>query len=64
MARLGNGVEDWIGKRVSIIFDDGSRIVTRHGILRSISDGLVFVKTNGKEEAISMEKIVRMELEQ
>ncbi len=63
MAGLRGGVEGWLNKRVSVIFNDGSRVVTHHGVLQSISDRMVVIKGTDKEEAISLDKIVRMELE-
>lgn len=53
---------DWVGKKVKVIFDDGVKINSKIGILQNQFGEFVFLKLNNNEEAISVKKIIRMEL--
>jgi len=56
------GWTNYIGKQVSIIFDDGQNISTKTGCLIEATDSFVKINTNGIEQMIMANRIVRVEL--
>jgi len=56
------GWTNYIGKQVSIIFDDGQNISTKTGQLIEATDSFVKINTNGIEQMIMANRIVRVEL--
>ena len=56
------GWTNYIGKQVSIVFDDGQNISTKTGRLIEATDSFVKINTNGSEQLIMANRIVRVEL--
>lgn len=54
-------MEGYLKKRIKLIYDDGNRITTKRGILISVNDFIV-IKTEEGDEAISRDRVIRMEL--
>ena len=50
------------GKKVKVVFDDGRQIAIKEGIFLSSTNEYIFIKGKEKEEAISTNRIVRVEL--
>lgn len=51
-----------IGRKVKVIYDDGSGITIKLGVLRSVDSNLVVIENSqGKNEGISMLKFIRVE---
>jgi hypothetical protein len=53
---------DWIGKKIKIIFYDGKKVNSKVGILNNLTKDFVYLMLSDSEEAISVDKIIRMEL--
>ena len=53
--------EQFINKRVKIIFDDGEKINRKEGTLTGFNDSFLFFDTTENKEAILITKIVRIE---
>ncbi len=60
---MGNncGWEKFLNHRIKLVFDDGSKITIKFGVLTSVFDDFVFILTKDGEEAINKIKIVRIE---
>jgi len=60
-----NGVEwqGYINKAVIIYFYDQERVVRRDGFLKGVSETHLFLITKEHTEAISLERIVRLEFD-
>jgi len=56
-----NYFEQFICKKVKIIFDDGSQITRKEGVLTGYNESFIFLSVNDKSEAIAIPKIVRIE---
>ena len=59
--KIINGWEKFYGSRVKLVFDDGSKITIKFGILNSISQDFIFICGNEGEEAVNKSKVVRVE---
>jgi len=60
-ASFGEGmVRKWIGKKVSVIFNDGSKIVKHTGKLITVESDFLVISYNESEEAIPFENIIRV----
>ena len=55
---------EWDGRLVKVIFNDGERVNSKTGILKKQNSKFVFIEVSGTEEAISVDKIIRMELKE
>ncbi|MEM5853908.1 MAG: hypothetical protein QW228_06065 [Candidatus Aenigmatarchaeota archaeon] len=53
---------DWIGRKVSVFFDDGSKISRKIGILEKINNFFLVIKLDNTTEAIPLQRIIRVEL--
>jgi hypothetical protein len=53
---------NWVGKKVKVIFYDGEKINSKTGILKNLTDEFVYLELYDSEEAIALDKIIRMEL--
>jgi hypothetical protein len=53
---------DWIGKKVKVIFYDGEKVNSKIGILKNQTDEFIYIQLYDSEEAISLDKVIRMEL--
>jgi RNase P/RNase MRP subunit p29 len=53
-------IKKWVGKVVSVIFDDGSKIVKHTGKLIAIESNFLVLNYNDGEEAIPFENIIRV----
>jgi len=55
-------VENFSNKNIKIIYNDLNRVVTKEGLFINSDDNFVFIKNfSGNTEAISIDKIIRME---
>lgn len=52
----------WIGKKVSVLFDDGTKISRKIGILENVDNFFLVLKLDNTREAIPIQRIIRVEL--
>jgi hypothetical protein len=52
----------WIGHKVKVVFFDGEKINSKIGVLKNVDSSFVYLKLSDNSEAISIRKIIRMEL--
>jgi hypothetical protein len=52
----------WIGHKVKVVFFDGEKINSKTGVLKNVDSSFVYLKLSDNSEAISIRKIIRMEL--
>ena len=57
-----DGWNKFKNKKVKIVFDDGRQIALKEGILIDSTKEYLLIKHDNKEEAISTNRIVRVEL--
>jgi len=59
-----DGIMEWIGKNVLIIFEDGKEHISKKiGFIKDQNDIFVSIKCDGKSvEAIPVSRIIRMEV--
>ncbi len=57
-----NGLNVFLNRKVKVAFNDGKQIVTKYGVVKSLSDGLLLLEyRDGKREALNLAGIVRLE---
>ncbi len=54
-------LEQFISKRVKIIFDDGQDIKRKEGILKGFDETFIFLEANEEIEALARDRVVRIE---
>lgn len=55
--------EEHLNSIISVIYDDGNRIVTKTGKLTSIDEQFLIIQTQEGSEAISKSRIIRIKLQ-
>ena len=58
---LINGWEKFLNHRIKLVFDDGSKITIKFGVLISALDDFIFILTDEGQEAVNKNKIIRIE---
>ena len=59
---MASSWKEFIGKRVKIVFDDGRQIAIKEGTLLNATKEYIMIKSKDTEEAISTNRLVRIEL--
>lgn len=58
-------LNDFLGKRVVVIYDDKDKVATRYGVVIKVSRKFIILQTKpkGKQliEAIPLERVIRIE---
>ena len=50
-----------IGRQVEIFFDDGNRVIAKHGIVRNSDSDFVYLEIGDEVEALNKLRVVRIE---
>jgi hypothetical protein len=58
---MEDGIKHFLEKRIVVIFNDGSRISRKEGILKNIDSNFLYIDT-GTTEGISIDQIIRWEV--
>ncbi len=59
---VSNGWKKFENKKVKIVFDDGRQVSIKEGILMDATKEYILIKCKEKEEAISTNRVIRIEL--
>ena len=51
-----------VGKKVKLVFDDRDKVSVAYGIITGYSDNFIFLNSNESDQAISKNKIIRIEV--
>ena len=56
-------MEELIGKKIAVFYDDGTSVSRKDGIVTSVTTDFLNLKVNNKELVIPKSRIVRIELD-
>jgi hypothetical protein len=55
---------DYVGKEIKVVYNDGSQVTIRKGVMKGVDNGFLFLKQEAPypELAIALASVVRIEM--